>query len=137
VDRVFVDTSVFLTAMGTPGPATPACRLLLRAANEGRASLHTAAECVQEVAFHRMRMTERSTALGQVIAVRDLCLVHAMDDTVIDTALTLLATTPARGRDAFIAATALLAGFDTIVTTDTRFVEVPGLRRVDPRDLAA
>lgn len=60
-----------------------------------------------------------------------------MDDDVIDRALDLVATTPARGRDAFIAATALEAGFDRVVTTDARFVAVPGLEPVHPRDVAA
>ena len=55
---------------------------------------------------------------------------------MIDGAIDLLATTTARGRDAFIAATALLVGFDAVVTMDSRFVEVPGLRRIHPRDLS-
>ncbi|GAA4391289.1 hypothetical protein GCM10023153_09020 [Ornithinibacter aureus] len=132
----FLDTSVFLTALGEH-PNTSACRALLRRAANGHLSIHTAAECLQEVVFHRMRVGPRAPAVAHLRAIRDLCVVHPMDDLVLDRATDLLASTQARGRDAFIAATALLAGFDAVVTTDDRFVEVPGLRRVHPRDVAA
>lgn len=132
----FLDTSVFLTALGEH-PKTSACRALLRRAASGHLSIHTAAECLQEVVFHRMRVGPRAPAVAHLRAIRDLCVVHPMDDLVLDRATDLLASTQARGRDAFIAATALLAGFDAVVTTDDRFVEVPGLRRVHPRDVAA
>ena len=134
---VFLDTSVFLTALGEH-PNTPACRALLQRAASGHLFVHTAAECLHEVVFHRMRVGPRAPAVAHLRAIRDLCVVHPMDDLVLDRATDLLATTQARGRDAFIAATALLAGFDTVVTTtDDRFVEVPGLRPVHPRDLTS
>jgi predicted nucleic acid-binding protein len=129
---VFLDTSVVLTALGEH-PNTPACRALLQRAASGHLFVHTAAECLHEVVFHRMRVGPRAPAVAHLRAIRDLCVVHPMDDLVLDRATDLLATTQARGRDAFIAATALPAGFDTVVTTtDDRFVEVPGLRPVHP-----
>jgi hypothetical protein len=129
---VFLDTSVVLTALGEH-PNTPACRALLQRAASGHLFVHTAAECLHEVVFHRMRVGPRAPAVAHQRAIRDLCVVHPMDDLVLDRATDLLATTQARGRDAFIAATALPAGFDTVVTTtDDRFVEVPGLRPVHP-----
>lgn len=130
----FLDTSVFLTSLGDH-PSTAVCRALLQRAAAGQLHVHTAAECLQEIVFHRMRVGPRAPAVAHLQAIRSLCDVHPMDDQVIDRAADLLSTTQARGRDAFIAATALLAGFDAIVTTDARFVEVPGLRRVHPRDL--
>ena len=105
-------------------------------ASSGQVRLHIAAETVQEVLFHRMRRVGRRLAWEQVGVIRDLAVVHRLDDVVIDRALELVASTPARGRDAFIAATALEAGFETVVTTDTRFVAVRGLRPVHPRDIA-
>lgn len=133
----FLDTSVFLTAMGRPTPSTLACQQLIARGSNAQFRLHTAAECIQEVVFHRMRLTHRDVAIQQGWDIRDLCIVHPMDDAVINSGLELLGTTAARGRDAFIAATALLAGFDHVVTTDERFVEVPGLRRLSPRDVVA
>jgi uncharacterized protein len=136
VHSAFLDTSVFLTSLGDH-PSTAACRALLQRAAAGKLLIHTAAECLQEVVFHRMRVGPREPAVAHLRAIRDLCVVHPMDDRVLDRATDLLASTQARGRDAFIAATALLAGFDAVVTTDDRFVEVPGLRRIHPRHLAA
>ena len=137
VHHVFVDTPVFLTAIGQPVASTPACRALIERAVRGELRLHTAAECIQEVTFHRMRVTRRERAIQDGMDVYDLCVVYAMDDVVIERALSLLQVTQARGRDAFIAATALIAGFDTLVTTDRRFVDIPGLRRVDPSAVVA
>ena len=133
--RLFVDSPVFLYALGRQTPHTTGSKALLQRATEGRVELHTGAECIQEIVYHRRRTEAPSRAVAQVQAIRDLCTVHAMDDVVLDRGLSLILDHGARGRDAFIAATALLAGFDTVVTTDDRFVEVPGLRRVHPRDL--
>jgi predicted nucleic acid-binding protein len=124
--RLFVDSPVFLAALGRPSPPREACMALLRRAAQGSVDLHTGAECIQEIVFHRRRIHDGALAASQTSAVRELCTVHAMDDRVLDTGLNLVRNFGARGR-----------GFDSIVTTDTRFVEVPGLRRIDPRDLAA
>ena len=47
-----------------------------------------------------------------------------------------MARSHVRGRDAVHAATALDAGFDTIVSTDRDFDGIPGLTQRDPRDSA-
>lgn len=133
---LFVDSPVILHALGVEGALRDASRRVLSHASSGQVRLHIAAETVQEVLFHRMRRVGRRLAWEQVGVIRDLAVVHRLDDVVIDRALELVASTPARGRDAFIAATALEAGFDTVVTTDTRFVAVRGLRPVHPRDIA-
>jgi predicted nucleic acid-binding protein len=135
--RLFVDSPVFLYALGRQTQQTAGARALLQRALGGDVELHTGAECIQEIAYHRRRTEVPARAVAQVQAIRDLCTVHAMDGAVLERGLSLILHHDARGRDAFIAATALLAGFDAVVTTDDRFVEVPGLRRIHPRDLAA
>lgn len=50
-------------------------------------------------------------------------------------ALTIIEASPVRGRDAVHAATAMLAGFEEIVTADRDFVEAPGLRVLQPQEL--
>lgn len=132
---LFVDSSVFLHALGAPRASTDATRHVVDLAVRGAARLHTSAECIQEIAFHRMRVGRREVAVDQTSEVRNLCVVHPLDDSALDRGLDLIEHHGARGRDAFIAATALLAGFDSIVTTDASFVDVPGLRRIDPRDI--
>lgn len=134
---VFVDSAVLLHALGVDGALRDASRQVMVRAESGQVRLHIAAETVQEVLFHRTHRVGRRLALEQVAAIRDLAVVHRLDDVVIDRALELVATTQARGRDAFIAATALEAGFDAVITTDEGFVAVPGLRPLHPRDIAA
>jgi hypothetical protein len=67
-------------------------------------------------------------------AVARACALHPQDGEILARALDLAATTPIGGRDAVYAATALLAGFDAVVSPDRDFGVVAGLRRVDPAD---
>ena len=52
---------------------------------------------------------------------------------MLATALDLIDTGTAQGRDAVHAATALRAGFSEIVSLDRDVDGIPGLTRVDPR----
>jgi hypothetical protein len=60
---------------------------------------------------------------------------HPFDDPVVAKMLDLMDDSRLRGRDAVHAATAVLAGFTTIVSADRDFDGVPGLRRLDPSEL--
>jgi predicted nucleic acid-binding protein len=132
--HLFVDASVFVYLLGQAHPYKAACTGLVAAAERGEVELHASVEMIQELAFHRMRMTDRVTAIGQARDAAALCVLRAFDGAVLDKALELTATTAIGGRDAVHAATALLWGFDAIVSPDRDFDEVPGLRRLDPAD---
>lgn len=131
---LFVDTGVLAHALGGEHPQRTGCQALLAAARRGDVDLHASVEMVQELAFHRLRRTDRSTAVTQARAAAELCILHPFDAEVLDRALELTATTRLGGRDAVHAATALLAGFSAIVSPDRDFDEVAGLRRIDPAD---
>ena len=135
--RLFIDSPVLLFALGGPSAPREACLDIIDRAGRGEVALYTGAECIQEVVFHRTRMCGVDLAVKQAQAIRALCEVHAMDNEVLDTGLELIRRHGARGRDAFIAATAIVNGFDSVVTTDRLFIDIPGLRRLDPRDLTA
>ncbi|WP_346767634.1 type II toxin-antitoxin system VapC family toxin [Knoellia koreensis] len=92
------------------------------------------AETVQEFLYHRIRMGSRDSALQEVSALRSALVAHPLDDAVIDAALRLIEQGPVRGRDAMVAATAVVHGFDTIVTLDRDFDAIPGLRRLEPSE---
>ncbi len=66
--------------------------------------------------------------------LRDLCFLHPFDDLVLGKALELVDTTTIRGRDAVHAATAMLAGFEEIISADQDFDDIPGLVRISPTD---
>ena len=56
---------------------------------------------------------------------------------VLYSALELVVMFPIRGRDAVHVATALAIGLPAVVTSDQVFDQIPGLRRLDPTELAA
>ena len=91
---------------------------------------------VQEVLYHRLRKTDRDRAVGQAQRAARLCVLHPFDQAVMDRMLALVASHPRiGGRDAVHAATALHHGIPAIISPDAAYDDVPGLRRVDPRDI--
>jgi len=131
-----VDTAVFAYALGGPHPQQEHCRTLVHRASAGEVVLHASVELVQEILHHRMRRTDRPTAIRQARDVSELCTLHAFGQPVLRGALDLVATTTLRGRDAVHAATALEHGLVTIISPDPDFDGAPGLTRTEPAALS-
>lgn len=129
---VFLDPSVLLLAVGAQHPLREPCRSVVEAAARGDLRLHLSVEGGQEFLFHRLRRGSLEDALRLFDLVDDLVVWHAFDTEVLHRARALVATGAVRGRDAIHAATALLAGFDSLISCDADFDRVAGLRRVDP-----
>lgn len=130
--RVLLDPSVFLHALGGEHGLRVPCREVL--AHPGL-ELHASVELVQEVVFHRLRRVDRDQAVADARLVADSCRLHDFDANVLRRALSLIAEGRVGGRDAVHAATALEAGIGVIVSSDPDFEGIPGLDRVDPRNL--
>lgn len=128
---VFVDTSVLLLTAGRSAAAA-ACAGALRTWQSGAVEMNIAAETVQEFVVHRTRVSDAERAIRETRTLVSASVVHALDVEVLDRGLDLMGV-GLRGRDAMIAATALMAGFEEIVSADADFDSIPGLRRVDPR----
>jgi len=136
--RVLVDTAVFAYALGAQDPRQGPAQALLKAAIEGRFSLHASVEMVQELLHHRLRKGRRREAVADASVALDACTLYPFDETVLSRAVVLVATCPGLGgRDAVHAATALVHGIDTIVSPDRGYDGVPGLRRVSIEELLA
>lgn len=91
---------------------------------------------IQEVVHHRLRIT--GDAQMSVADARDIsALVNLMefDEKVLLAALNLIEMTGVRGRDAVHVATAQVTGISEIVSTDSDFDDIPGIKRIDPIDL--
>lgn len=129
-----LDTAPLLYAIGSSHPLREPCRRIIETALRQEVELHVSAEAVQEVLHHRLRRGDRASAVTDARDVAALCVIHPLDAAVLDAAITLVASTPLRGRDAVHAATALLVGAGHIVSTDQAFAAVDGLRLVDPAD---
>jgi len=128
---VFVDTTVLLHAVGRPDPVRAACQAVVRSA----AGLHISTETIQEFLFHRLRAGPRDLAVFQTRQIMGRCVVHPLDEVTAALAVDLASGSEARGRDVFIAAAAIRAGFSTVVTTDRGFVPVGDLSVAHPFDL--
>jgi predicted nucleic acid-binding protein len=133
--QLFVDTSTLAYAFGAEHPLRQACRDLLGQAEAGEIRIHVSTEGVQEFLHHRLRRAERSTAVTQARTLVDLCVLHPIDGAVVEKMLTLVESSSVGGRDAVHAATALLSGFDSIVSADPDFDGIPGLTRIAPSAL--
>jgi uncharacterized protein len=137
VRRLFLDATVLAFAVGGEHLQRRPCREILAAGQSGAAELHVSVEALQELLHHRLRRTDRASAVSQARRLQAGLHVHAFDPTVLTRALDLVAHTSLRGRDSVHAASAMVNGFDAIVTADTDFDGIPGLRRIDPAEALA
>lgn len=137
VRRAVLDSVVALYALGKDHPLREPCRAVLHRAAQGSLELHASWELVQEVLFHRMRRTDRVSAVEQTRSVSVQLTLHDLDREIMEKSMDLILSTEIRGRDALHAATALQLGMPAIISTDHAFDQVPGLTRIDPTDFDA
>lgn len=133
--RLFVDTAVLAYAIGDEHTLRAPCRAILTAAARGEVELHASVEMIQELLHHRLRRTHRATAIAQVRATAEACVLHDFGAAALHGALDLAESAGMGGRDAVHAATAAHHGFAEIVSPDNDFDVVPGLRRIPPESL--
>ena len=132
----FIDTNVLAYASGAGHSLKPVCQELLTSAMEGRVELHASVEAVQELAIHRIRRSNAEERVRLARAAAGFLVLHPFDEQVLAAALDLMESHNIRGRDAVHIATAVAGGFDAIVSADKDFDDIPGLRRIDPREFA-
>jgi len=103
--HVYVDTNVFLYAVGGDHPWRALSRAFLDRVAEGSVTAHVSTETIQEFVFHRARLHVATTAVQQARLVQAMSRLHSFDAHVLDAALDLIGKGHARGRDAVHAAT--------------------------------
>lgn len=132
--RLFIDTGVPVYAAGQDHPNRGPAEAIMRAAAAGDVELHASVEVLQEFCFHRLRRDDRTRVVEQTRRLAGALIVHAFDRAVADAMLDLVGSTALGGRDAVHAATALVHGFDHIVSPDADFDGLAMLRRIDIPD---
>jgi len=114
-----------------------ACRRVLQLIGDGAIKAVASVEMIQEVVFHRQRRAgDAAAATGVAEDLMEAVTLVDFDRPVLVESLRLVRSGQARGRDAVHAATALVAGVPVIITPDSDFDGIPGLRRIDPTDVA-
>ncbi len=130
---IVFDTTVLIYAVGEEHPLRAPCRRLLVAHGEGRVEGATTVEAIQEFAHIRARRRSRSDAVDVARAfASSLTILEATPDD-LDRGLGLFADHPGLGSfDAVLAAVAMGHRAEALVSADTGFAAIPGLRWIDP-----
>ena len=133
---MFLDANVVLYAAGAPHPHREASAELILQAGRGEVRVATDAEMLQELLHVLARRGRRPDAVALVRETIGVCVetfpVTAAD---IDEACSLVETIDGLSvRDAVHAAVMLRQGIHDVVSFDSDFDRVPGLRRLTPAD---
>lgn len=135
--RFFVDSNVFLYALGAEHRYREPCRRLIEHADAGRLRPEASVELVQEILWVRARrLADRRQALQDARDVATLCVLHPLEAHDLQAAMAVFGAHPAvTPRDAVHAATAIERGVGRIVSADRHLDGIPGLQRIDPVDV--
>jgi hypothetical protein len=130
---IVLDTNILVYATGAEHEFREPTVRLLAAIGEGSVHASTTHFVIQEFAHVRARRWPRREA---VVLARDLgsalAPLIAVDDAVLDRGLGLFERYRLGAFDAILAAAALEAGVDALVSADSSFAQVPRLRHVVP-----
>lgn len=133
---IVLDTTVLVYALGTDHALREPCRRLVEAVAAGEVEATTTVEVLQEFVHVRARRRSRADAAELGAAYADL-LAPLLPVTAVDLlhGLRLYEQAARLGAfDAVLAAAALAAEATMLVSADTAFADVPGLRHLAPAD---
>jgi predicted nucleic acid-binding protein len=131
---ILLDTTILVYAVGDPHPLRDPCREVMAAAGEGGLRATTTPEVIQEFVHERARRRTRHDAvrLGAAFA-EALSPLLPVNEGHLPAALRLFERYAALAAfDALLAAVALDSDIQSLVSADTSFATVPGLRFVHP-----
>jgi len=134
-----LDANVIIYASGAPHPYREFCRRVLSKVHSGEVTANINTEVLQEVLnyYHRIRETKRAVELFDDLK---LAFPGALPMEIADAieARTILERYPSlQTRDAFHAATVFQHNLEGIISADRGFDIIDGLKRFDPKELAA
>ncbi|WP_026876050.1 type II toxin-antitoxin system VapC family toxin [Jiangella gansuensis] len=131
---IVVDTTVLVYAVGTEHPYREPCRSLVQAVRDGRVRATTTVEVVQEFTHVRARRRGREDAASLALDVVDtFSPLLRVDENDLRTGIAIYRSSGRLGSfEAILAATAVNAGADGLVSADKAFGDVAGLRHVVP-----
>ena len=130
---IVLDTTVLVYAKGADHPLRGPARAVVEAVRDGRVIATTTAEVIQEFAHVRGRRRPRTDAADLARDYTDLLrpLLQVTEDELL-AGLSMFEQHAALGAfDAALAAASLATPEPTLVSADTGFTQVPGLRFVD------
>lgn len=135
---IVLDTTILVYAKGADHPLRDPCRRIIEAIEAGRVIATTTSEVIQEFVHVRARRRDRDEAAELGLAYTELLgPLIAPDEVSLRTGLELYRRHPELDAfDAVLAATALAAGAEALVSADRAYRVVGALRHLDPADPA-
>lgn len=133
---IALDTTVLVYAIGSDHPLRGPCRRLVVAVAEGLLVATTTVEVIQEFTHVRARRAGRADASRLAGSFADLLApLLPVDEAALRHGLQLYAGATRLGAfDAVLAAAAMEARAEALVSADRGFAEVPGLHHLVPDD---
>ena len=131
---IVLDTTILIYTTGVEHPLRLPCQRLVDAIAEGRIQATTTPEVIQEYTHVRARRLARSEAARTARDFANLLGPLLLVDTpTLTLGLRIYEETPGLGAfDAVLAATAITASADALVSADRGFLAVRGLTCLDP-----
>ncbi len=133
---IVLDTTVLVYAVGDDHALREPARSIVQAVEEGTVQATTSVEAIQEFVHVRARRSDRSdaAALGRAYATLLSPLLQPTEDD-LEKGLRLFEREERLGPfDAVLAATAIAAKADALISADTAFDGIRGLRWADLAD---
>ncbi len=130
----FLDANLVMYSVGGPHPLRTPCITVIKKIKAGEVSAATNTEVLQEILHRYFSIGKPQIAESAYTSMIQLC-VTVFPVTLAETnrALELMKANPEiTSRDAIHAATMLNNGIKEIISTDTHFDLIPGIKRTDP-----
>jgi uncharacterized protein len=130
----FIDSNIFIYAVGKEHPLKPGCIALIQRIRSGKITAVISTEIIQEILYRFQSIKNLPTGIQLSQAAIQLCsIILPVTETDLSRAIDILETSPTiQTRDAFHAAVMLNNDLREIVSTDSHFDRIPGIRRLDP-----
>ncbi len=135
--QCFVDANVIMYSVGASHPLREPCRRVMKGIKEGKIRAVTNTEVLQEILYRYFSIGKpmiAESAYGAVIQLCEMVFPITLEET--NKALDLLKRYPdISSRDAVHAATMINRHVKEIISTDSHFDMVSGIKRIDPREI--
>jgi len=138
---LLIETDIVLAHVKERDWLKPYADSILSAANSGMIRLSASCEVIHELYYVSVKLgIDLETLLNKVVAltnINNLYWIPATTEIILAAMSLMLEYNLSSIFDAYYAATALFSDPDrTIISTDTIYDRIPGVKRVDPRELA-
>lgn len=130
----FVDTNIIMYALGKEHPLRSPCRKYLESIKNGEIVVVTNTEVLQEILYRYFSIQMPAMAEKTCIAMKVFCkrIYPVTLDEIAKALLLLKEYRSLNPRDAIHAATMLNNGIEKIISADSHFDTIKGIKRISP-----